>query len=159
VSEDGRVETEFTVERTRIGIHEQLGRIPASAVLGIPRPVDAEAVRRSGGNARHMTVEDPEGLLGQSDPLLVARIIEEAEIHAGGARCPQGDVGTGGIEGEAEWIPGSGPVDRRLHMPLWLPAPRGPPALSRWAQATLLGCRGAGLLSARTRTQEARHDR
>ena len=109
VSPGGRVWDVLTLDRTGVGVHQELGAVPAVTAPGVPGSVDAESVAVAGLHPRHVAVEGVEGRLAQRDATLAAVLVEEAEVHGVGALGPHGHVGTVGVQGDAQWVPGPGP--------------------------------------------------
>ena len=78
-----------------------VGIVPM-ALLRRPRPMRTEAVAVARNNARHMPMPDIAGALGQADPPLPVGSVEQAELDGGRIGRDYRDVGTGGVERDAE---------------------------------------------------------
>lgn len=96
VIENRRIEPEFTVDGSRIGIEQQFVRVPAFAMLGIPRSMHSEAVVHSWSNPRDSSVEDVMHAVWQFDAVLDGRCVvvaggffEDAQFDTLSALGPQ----------------------------------------------------------------------
>ena len=76
-------------------------RIEDEAARGLVRATRAEAVALSGTDAVDVAVPDVHRLLAQRDPLL-AVLVEQAEVHAGGVLGVDGEVHALSVEGRAK---------------------------------------------------------
>jgi hypothetical protein len=121
VAEDALVPGDVPVDRLRVGIEEELGRIAAQPARRVVRPVDAEAVAIAGLHARHEPVPHPGVVLEQVDPPLGVVVREQAELDAIGDLGGDGDVRAAvhGRRPEREGPAGQGCVVRHvLTLPL-----------------------------------------
>jgi len=80
VAVDRRIEPELPVDRLRVGIEEQLVVVPPLAPARVPLARNAEAVARSGGQVGDVAVIDVEDPLDQRYAVLIAAIVEDAEL-------------------------------------------------------------------------------
>ena len=87
---------EITVDGSRIGIEQQFVRVPAFAMLGIPRSMHSEAVVHSWSNPRDSSVEDVMHAVWQFDAVLDGRCVvvaggffEDAQFDTLSALGPQ----------------------------------------------------------------------
>ncbi|CAM5281844.1 hypothetical protein SVIOM74S_07981 [Streptomyces violarus] len=93
--QDAVVVSRTRVDRPRVRVEEQLRRVPAGAGPRVPAAVHPVAVALPGQHARDEAVPDLVGQLGEPDPRLVARLVEEAQLDPFGPARPQGEVGPG----------------------------------------------------------------
>ncbi len=109
VGEHGAVPVDLAADGLGVGIDEELGGVEAVAFLGLPRAVDAEAVALAGADVAEEAVPDEGGALAQVDAVgLLAGLVEEAELDAGGVLGVDGEVGSDGAGLGAERVGLSG---------------------------------------------------
>ncbi len=77
----GRVPLHGAVDRLRVRVEQQLGRVEAGAGLGVVGAVDAEAVALARADAGQEAVPRMRGALGEVDPLLGFVAVEQAQLH------------------------------------------------------------------------------
>src|SRR5207248_11450311 len=77
---DGLVPFRVALDGAGIGIEQELGWIAAQPLLRLPRAVDAIPIALAGLDADEIPVPDEAGALGERQPLLVAILVEEAEL-------------------------------------------------------------------------------
>ncbi len=90
-----RRQPEVAVHGARVRVEQQLRRIPAGAGPRVPAAVHPEAVALPRQDARHETVPDLVGQLGQPHPALPApgpRPVEQAQLHRLRPARPQREV-------------------------------------------------------------------
>ncbi len=75
-----------SANRQRLGIEQQLGRVEAEAVRGVPRPIHAKPVELAGLDAPQIAMMHKSRGLAQLDSLglLTAAIVIQAELDLGG---------------------------------------------------------------------------
>ena len=113
VAEDGRIPVDPALDRLGVGVEQQLGRVAAVPVVGLVRAVDPEAVALAGPDIGQVAVPAQRGDLGEGDALLVALVVEQAEVDAGGDIGEQGEVGAGAVVAGAQGERLSGPESHR----------------------------------------------
>ncbi len=107
----GRV---VAVHRAGVRVEQQLGRVPAGTRPRVPPAVHPVAVAGAGQDAGQEAVPGLEGLLAERVSGLVARLVEQAELHGLGVGRPEREVGApgavrvGAVAG-AQRLPTAGP--------------------------------------------------
>ncbi len=96
-------------DRLGVGVEQQLRGIAALPLLGSPGSVHAVGIALAWPDAGQVAVPDVASVLGKLDPLLVAALVEEAKVDAGGDLGEEREVGAGAVIGGAEWIGAAGP--------------------------------------------------
>ncbi len=87
--------------RLRVRIEQQLVRVAAQTLVGIPRPVDAVAVPLTRLHLGQVDVPDVAVHLGQLDARLDAGVVEQAQLDLLGHLAEEREVGAGAVEGRA----------------------------------------------------------
>ena len=98
----GRVPQDPALDGLRVGVDQQLVRVEAVALLGIPRPVHPERVPLAGPDVRQVAVPVERGALAQVHPRLAIVGVEEAQLHPLGVLGEEREVGAGPVPGRAE---------------------------------------------------------
>jgi hypothetical protein len=109
VGKDGGFPVDVAGEGFGVRVHEKLVGVEAQAILGLPRPVDAEAIALAGANVAYEAVPDESGALAKSDAVgLIAGLVEKANGYAGSVLRIDGKVSAlgGGRGAERGWLTG-----------------------------------------------------
>lgn len=115
VAENGWIQREGTVDRPCIWVQEEFVGIPSLARFGVPGAVDAKAVPRADGHIFDDAVEDVEVAFHQRGAVLVAGLIEVAELHVRGSARPNGHMDAAmSIGADSEGIPYGAHNHRRM---------------------------------------------
>jgi hypothetical protein len=109
VPEQGLVPAERAVDRLRVRVEQQLGRIAAVTALRLVRPVHAVAVPLARRDARQVAVPDERVDLAQVVARLRTRVVEQAELDPLGDLGEQREVRAGPVVGGAERVRRSRP--------------------------------------------------
>ena len=119
VGEHRRSPGDGSVDRLRVGIEQQLGRVGSLTATGFPWAVDPEAVPLPGDDLGKVTMPDEAIALGELDPGFGAIVGEETELHRVSNFRKDRDICPSAVECSAERI--------RLAWPdLHHPSPMGP---------------------------------
>ena len=108
------VEADHAVERLGVGVEQELGRVAAVAACRLPGAVHPEAVALSRDDRREVAVPAVPADLREVDAGFAARLVEQAELDAGGDFREQREVGAGAVEGRPQGEGGAGP-DFHVH--------------------------------------------
>ena len=102
--EHRRVQPVGAVDRSRIGVGQQLGDVEPMALRGLEGAIDAEPVSRSRAQPRDLATMDAVvvGRQPHAAGLMLARLVIEAEIGGARVRGVEPDVGAAGGEGYSE---------------------------------------------------------
>ena len=130
VAEDRRVPVDLAVDGLRVRVEQQLVRVAALALGGVVGAVHAEAVALTGVDAGQEGVPDVAVHLGEADALLVALVVEEAQLDLLGHLAEDREIGAGAVVRGPEGVGAAGPDLRHPGLFLLLGAPvgRGPVA-------------------------------
>jgi hypothetical protein len=93
VAEDRLVPVDLAVDGLGVGVEEELVRVAAQALGRVVGAVDAEAVALAGVDPGQEGVPDVAVHLGEADALLVALVVEEAELDLLGDLAEDREVG------------------------------------------------------------------
>ena len=107
--EHRRVQPVGAVDRSRIGVGQQLGDVEPMALRGLEGAIDAEAVSRSRAQARDLAAMDAVvvGRQPHTAGLMLAGLVIEAEIGGARMRGVERDVGAARPENDSERRAGS----------------------------------------------------
>ena len=100
---------DVALDRLRVGVDQQLGRVEAVAVLGLVAAVDAVAVALPGPDAGEVAVPVEGRVLAQRDALLGVGLVEEAELHPLGVLGEEREVRAVAVPGRPERKRATGP--------------------------------------------------
>ena len=109
VGEERRVPVDLALDGLGVGVHQQLVRVEAVAVLRLVRAVDPVAVLLAGLDLRQVAVPHVAVHFGQLDPRFGQVISQEAQLHPFGAFAEQGKVGAGAVKSGSQRVSRSGP--------------------------------------------------
>ena len=104
---------DVAVDRVRVRVDQELGRVEAQPGLRLVRPVDAVAVALPGPDARQVAVPVERVALGQLDARLCPVVVEEAQLDSFGVLGEEREVRALAVPGRAERERRPGP-DRLL---------------------------------------------
>ena len=109
VVEQRLVPAHVAVDRDRVRVEQELGRVAAQASGGVVGPVDAVAVALPRAHVRRVAVPDPRGHLGQRLAGLGAVLVEQAQLDELGRLGEDREVRADAVVGRAEREWGSWP--------------------------------------------------
>jgi hypothetical protein len=102
---------DLALDRLRVRVEQQLGRVRPQPPRRVARPVHPEAVALARPDAREVAVPDEtiylgqlDARLGQSPAALATRVVEQAELHTLGDLGEQREVSARAVEGRAQRI-------------------------------------------------------
>ena len=135
VAEDRRVPVDLAVDGLGVRVEQQLVRVAAQALGGVVGAVHAEAVALAGVDAGQEGVPDVAVHLGEPDALLVALVVEEAQLDLLGHLAEDREVRAGAVVRGPEGVGAAGPDLGHLGCSSCCGAPR---RRGRWPVRT--GC-------------------
>jgi hypothetical protein len=109
VAEDAVVPVDLAVDRLRVGVDEELARVEPVAGGRLVGAVHAIAVALARADAGQVDVPGQRGVLHHRDALLLARLVEQAELDALGVLAEQREVRAATVPGRAEGSRIAGP--------------------------------------------------
>ena len=125
VAEDRLVPVDLAVDGLGVRVEEQLVRVAAQALGGVVRAVHAEAVALAGVDAGQEGVPDVAVHLGEPDALLVAVVVEEAQLDLLGHLAEDREIRAGAVVRGPEGVGAAGPDLRHLSVVPSAWRPRG----------------------------------
>ncbi len=105
----GSVVVDAALDGLGVRVDQQLGRVEPVALGRVPRAVDPVAVALTGIHAGELDVPVERLAVHDRHPLLVAVVVEQAELHGRGVLGEQREVGGGPVPGGADGPGAAGP--------------------------------------------------